>query len=70
VGTELGIELAAALHKLYPADFKIEKMQDLLLNQATYDALLAGLDPRRIAEEWEERLHVFMAMREKYLVYK
>jgi uncharacterized protein YbbC (DUF1343 family) len=67
---ELGIELAAALHKLYPADFKIEKMQDLLLNQATYDALLAGLDPRRIAEEWEERLHVFMAMREKYLVYK
>ena len=67
---ELGIELAAALHKLYPADFKIEKMQDLLLNQATYDALLAGLDPRRIAEEWEERLHVFMAMREEYLVYK
>ena len=67
---ELGIELAAALHKLYPADFKIEKMQDLLLNQATYDALLAGLDPRRIAEEWEEPLHMFMAMRDKYLLYK
>jgi hypothetical protein len=45
-------------------------MQDLLLNQATYDALLAGLDPRRIAEDWEERLHVFMAMRETYLIYK
>ncbi len=67
---ELGIELAAALHKLYPADFKIEKMQDLLLNQATYDALLAGLDPRRIAEDWDERLHVFMVTREKYLIYK
>ena len=67
---ELGIELAAALHKLYPNDFKIGKIQDLLLNQATYDALLAGLDPRRISEDWEERLGTFMATREKYLIYK
>ncbi|HWZ83968.1 MAG TPA: exo-beta-N-acetylmuramidase NamZ domain-containing protein, partial [Terriglobales bacterium] len=67
---ELGIELASALHKLYPADFKIEKMQDLLLNQATYDALTAGQDPRRISEDWEERLGTFVAMREKYLIYK
>ena len=67
---ELGIELAAALHKLYPSDFKIEKMQDLLLNQATYDALVAGQDPRRIAEDWEERLRLFVTMREKYLLYK
>jgi uncharacterized protein YbbC (DUF1343 family)/CubicO group peptidase (beta-lactamase class C family) len=67
---ELGIELAAALHKLYPVDFKIEKMQDLLLNQATFEALVAGQDPRRISEDWEERLRVFVAMREKYLLYK
>jgi uncharacterized protein YbbC (DUF1343 family)/CubicO group peptidase (beta-lactamase class C family) len=69
-GPELGLELAAALHKLYPVDFKIEKMQDLLLNQASYDALLAGWDPRRISEEWEERLGTFVTMREKYLIYK
>jgi uncharacterized protein YbbC (DUF1343 family)/CubicO group peptidase (beta-lactamase class C family) len=67
---ELGIELASALHRLYPNDFKIEKMQDLLLNQATYDALIAGQDPRRISEEWEERLGAFVALREKYLIYK
>jgi uncharacterized protein YbbC (DUF1343 family) len=67
---ELGIELASALHKLYPTDFKIEKMQDLLLNQASYDALLAGWDPRRISEEWEVRLGEFVAMRDKYLHYK
>jgi uncharacterized protein YbbC (DUF1343 family)/CubicO group peptidase (beta-lactamase class C family) len=69
-GPELGIELAAALHKLYPVDFKIEKMQDLLLNQAGYDALLAGWDPRRISEDWEERLGAFVTIREKYLIYK
>jgi uncharacterized protein YbbC (DUF1343 family) len=67
---ELGIELAAALRKLYPNDFKIEKMQDLLLNQATYDALMEGRDPQRIAEDWEERLGSFITMREKYLIYK
>jgi uncharacterized protein YbbC (DUF1343 family) len=67
---ELGIELAAALRKLYPADYKIERMQELLLNQATFDAIVAGQDPRRIAEEWEERLAAFVAMREKYLLYK
>ena len=67
---ELGIELAAALHKLYPEDFKIERMQELLLNQATYDAIVAGQDPRRISEEWEERLGGFVAVRGKYLLYK
>lgn len=67
---ELGIELAAALHKLYPNDFKMERMQELLLNQATFEALVAGQDPRRISEDWEERLGTFVALREKYLLYK
>ena len=67
---ELGIELAAALHKLYPNDFKMERMQELLLNQETFEALMAGQDPRRVSEDWEERLGAFVALREKYLVYK
>ena len=66
---ELGIELASALHKLYPDDFKMERMQDLLLNQATYDALVAGQDPRRISEDWEERLgHVCVDAGEVFAV--
>jgi uncharacterized protein YbbC (DUF1343 family)/CubicO group peptidase (beta-lactamase class C family) len=67
---ELGIELAAALRKLYPADFKIERMNDLLLNQSAYDALVAGQDPRRIAQDWQEGLQKFQKVREKYLIYK
>jgi uncharacterized protein YbbC (DUF1343 family) len=67
---ELGIELASALHKLYPADFKIEHMTGLLVNQAAYDALVAGEDPRRIAQDWQDGLQAFMKMREKYLIYK
>ena len=67
---ELGVELAAALRKLYPKDFKMERMAELLVNQAAFDALVAGQDPRRIAEGWREALEKFGEMRAKYLLYK
>jgi uncharacterized protein YbbC (DUF1343 family)/CubicO group peptidase (beta-lactamase class C family) len=66
---ELGIELAAALRKLYPADFKMERMAELLVNQAAYDGLVAGKDPRRIAQDWQEELEKFVVVRKKYLIY-
>lgn len=67
---ELGVELAAALHKLYASDWKIDKIQHLLVNQSVYDALAAGQDPRRIAQDWREELESFEKVREKYLIYK
>ncbi len=67
---ELGIELASALRKLYPADYKIERLQELLMNQSVYDALVAGQDPRRIAQDWQDDLEKFQKVREKYLIYK
>jgi uncharacterized protein YbbC (DUF1343 family)/CubicO group peptidase (beta-lactamase class C family) len=66
---ELGIELATALHKLYAADFKLERMMPLLANQGVYDALVAGQDPRRIAADWQESVNEFMGVRKKYLIY-
>jgi uncharacterized protein YbbC (DUF1343 family)/CubicO group peptidase (beta-lactamase class C family) len=67
---ELGIELASALHRLYPNDFRLEKMADLLVNQAVFAALAAGTDPARIAADWQEPLQRFVQMREKYLLYR
>jgi uncharacterized protein YbbC (DUF1343 family)/CubicO group peptidase (beta-lactamase class C family) len=67
---ELGIELASALYALYPNDFKLEKIWDLLLNQSVLEALTAHEDPRRIAQDWQQRLDEFVRMREKYLLYK
>ena len=67
---ELGIELASALHKLYPAQFHLEKMTDLLVNQSVYDAIAAGEDPRRIVEGWRAPLQKFQELRQKYLIYK
>jgi uncharacterized protein YbbC (DUF1343 family)/CubicO group peptidase (beta-lactamase class C family) len=67
---ELGIELASALHRLYKNDFKLERITDLLVNQSVFEAIGAGEDPRRIAEDWQERLEEFVRLREKYLLYK
>jgi uncharacterized protein YbbC (DUF1343 family)/CubicO group peptidase (beta-lactamase class C family) len=67
---ELGVELASALHKLYPDLFQLEKMKDLLVNQAVYDAIAQGQDPRRIAQDWQDALDAFDKVRQKYVIYK
>jgi len=66
---ELGIELAAALHKLFPQLFDITRMNLLLANQTAYAALLSSEDPRRIADDWREALDRFMVVRTRYLMY-
>ena len=66
---ELGLELAAALHKLYPLGYDLGKMNQLLVNQATFKALQAGQDPHRIQESWQDQLETFMDLRQKYLMY-
>ncbi|HET9741568.1 MAG TPA: exo-beta-N-acetylmuramidase NamZ domain-containing protein [Terriglobales bacterium] len=67
---ELGIELASALHKLYPNDFQMEKMMTLVANQQTMDDLNAGVDPRFISMKWNEALEAWEPIRDKYLLYR
>ena len=67
---ELGIELASALHKLYPQQYHMERLIELLRNQAADDAISRGEDPRRIAQDWQDSLAKFGQTRSKYLIYK
>jgi uncharacterized protein YbbC (DUF1343 family)/CubicO group peptidase (beta-lactamase class C family) len=67
---ELGIELAAALKKLYPDNWKMEHMITALSNQQVFDALANGDDPRSIAQAWQDDLQKFRELRTKYLLYK
>jgi len=67
---ELGFELAAALQKLYPEQFHIEKMAEILANQTVLNLLTRGEDPRRISLDWQDDLHKFQQLRERYLIYK
>jgi uncharacterized protein YbbC (DUF1343 family)/CubicO group peptidase (beta-lactamase class C family) len=67
---EMGIELAVALHKLFPTDWKMDKLMGLVANQAVVDAIAADTDPRVIAQSWQEDLQKFRALRTPYLLYK
>ncbi len=66
---ELGAEIASALHHLYPDQYKLSALDGLVRNKATLDALAAGEDPRRIAEDWQDALERFKILRAKYLLY-
>ena len=66
---ELGMEIAAALHKLYPENFELKKLDRLMLNDASAKAISAGEDPRRVWMEWIDGMEAFKASRNKYLLY-
>jgi uncharacterized protein YbbC (DUF1343 family)/CubicO group peptidase (beta-lactamase class C family) len=67
---ELGLELAAALKALFPNNWKMEPLKELLVSQKVYDALEHGDDPRNIAQSWQPDLQKFRDLRAKYLLYK
>ncbi len=68
-GPELGLEIASALWKLYPNDYKLDRIDHLLVNKSVLDALRSGEDPERIAGDWRIALEAFMQRRAAYLEY-
>ena len=66
---DLGLEIAAQLHKLYPDQYHLEKIDTLLANHAVLDALMAGRDSQRVAEDWQQDLRAFETKRKPYLLY-
>ncbi|WP_254062230.1 exo-beta-N-acetylmuramidase NamZ domain-containing protein [Acidobacterium sp. S8] len=66
---QLGIEIAAALHKLYPQDYKLEHIKTLLANQSVLEQLMKGVDPSRIADDWRDSLQAFELKKKEALLY-
>jgi uncharacterized protein YbbC (DUF1343 family) len=64
-----GLQIASILHSLYPTQFHLEKMIELLGSQSTVDRLARGEAPREIEAGWAADLDKFQTMREKYLLY-
>jgi uncharacterized protein YbbC (DUF1343 family) len=65
----VGLEIADALHKLYPEHFDPTKMITLLGSQTTVDQLEHGVLPSKIVASWGPALATFRKMRSKYLLY-
>jgi uncharacterized protein YbbC (DUF1343 family)/CubicO group peptidase (beta-lactamase class C family) len=66
----LGMEIGAALEKLYPGKYPWKASERLIGNRATISALEKGQDPRLIQQAHEEGLRSFLERRAKYLLYK
>ena len=64
-----GLQIAAILHSLYPTQFHVEKMIELLGSRSAVDGLARGEDPKEIEARWAADLDKFRTMREKYLLY-
>ncbi len=66
---ELGVEIAAALYKLFPKDFQLDKTLRLVGARWVLEAIKEGEDPRRTVYRWQEELERFRMLRAKYLLY-
>ena len=64
-----GIEIAVALRKLYPAEWKVDSYLRLLVNSDTLERLKRGESAEEIARSWNAKLEEFRTARAKVLLY-
>jgi uncharacterized protein YbbC (DUF1343 family)/CubicO group peptidase (beta-lactamase class C family) len=65
----LGVEIASALHTLYPEQFKLGDTLGMVGARSVLRAIWAGEDPRIIRANWQNHLWDFQQLRAKYLLY-
>jgi uncharacterized protein YbbC (DUF1343 family) len=66
---DVGISIAQTLHRLYPAEFGLDKFDRLLVHRSTIEAIRAGRSLADIRSSWTIDLDEFKKRREAYLVY-
>jgi uncharacterized protein YbbC (DUF1343 family) len=65
----LGIELMAALYRLYGEQFLVGHTLGMIGSRTSLDAVKAQTDPREIARSWTPSLDDFRGRREPHLLY-
>lgn len=65
----LGVEVAAALLHLYPAEFHLQEIVGMVGARWVVQAIADGQDPKVIASQWQDSLKDFSITRAKYLLY-
>lgn len=68
--TRLGLEVAAALEKLYPGKIDFSRSRRLIGSDDVINRLKAGDDPRQIEQSLTDSLATFEKLREPYLLYR
>jgi uncharacterized protein YbbC (DUF1343 family)/CubicO group peptidase (beta-lactamase class C family) len=65
-----GMEIALALRKLFPDDWKMEKLIGLLVNSEIYELVKRGETYPNIENAWQKKLDEFKSRRAQFLLYK
>src|SRR5438067_10467885 len=65
-----GIEVAVALHSLYPADWKVDSYSRLLVNADALEKLKRGASPEELTQSWSGKLNEFQRARARVLIYQ
>jgi uncharacterized protein YbbC (DUF1343 family)/CubicO group peptidase (beta-lactamase class C family) len=65
-----GLEIAVALRRLYPQDWKVEDFARLLVNADTLERVRRADDAEEIARSWQPRLDEFRRARAQALLYR
>jgi uncharacterized protein YbbC (DUF1343 family) len=66
----MGLEIAEILQKLYPQQFDIAKLVELVGNADTMQQLHSGVPPEKIVASWSDALAAYDQVRRKYFLYK
>jgi len=67
VGT--GLEIALALHLLYPQDWQTDKLNRLLVNDTAFQGINGQMSLSGLENGWQVALREFRARRMKFLLY-
>lgn len=65
----LGMEVASALYRLYPTEFRIQETLDMVGASRVLRDLTDGRDPKMISLQWQDGIKEFAAIRNRYLLY-
>jgi uncharacterized protein YbbC (DUF1343 family) len=68
--TRLGLEVAAAIAKLYPGKIDFSLNKRLIGSDEVIGKLQAGDDARNIQQGFQEAVAAFVKLREQYLLYR
>ena len=67
---QTGLEIAVALRRLYPSEWKVDDYGRLLVNAETLEAVKRGDEPAEIMRLWAEGLSDFRRARAQALLYR
>ena len=66
----MGLEIAVALRRLYPREWKVEDLERLIVNADALERIRRADEPESIAASWQPRLAEFRRARARVLLYR